>query len=58
MKNREVTDDFKNNVSKGVIKYYDNKGRKPKKETHNKKDLIIITKEEHSCYAYGILPLF
>lgn len=46
MENRIITDDFKTNVSKGVIKYYDEKGRKPKKETHNKQDLIWINKNQ------------
>ena len=46
MENRVITDEFKANVSKGVIKYYDEKGRKPRKETHNKKDLIWVNKDK------------
>jgi len=46
MENRIITDDFKTNVSKGVIKYYNEKGRKPVKETHNKKDLVWVNKDK------------
>ena len=46
MKNRKITDEFKANVSKGVIKYYDEIGRKIKKETHDKKDLVWVNKNE------------
>lgn len=44
MKNRIVTDETKSNISKGIIKYFDEKGRKPKKEQHRMEDLIWVNK--------------
>lgn len=48
MTNRIITEEFKNKVSKGVIKYFDKKGRKPKKETHTKKELIWVNKNKNN----------
>lgn len=53
MKNRVITNEFKTNVSKGVTRYYDEKGRKPKVIKHNKKDLIWVNKDNTNKRIYS-----
>lgn len=53
MENRQITDEFKSNVSKGVIKYYDEIGRKHKLIKHNKKELIWVNKDNINKRIYS-----
>jgi len=59
MENRIITDEFKTNVSKGVIKYYDEIGRVSKPVKYNKKDLIWINKNNTNKRIYnGLLETY